>query len=128
VPLLYSGQELPNYKRLPFFEKGAIDWNEKYELHSFYKSLFGLKKSHGALASDASLQVISASDNVLVFTRKQGVNEVACVLNFSDSEKNVQIENVIAATDRNVLLGAEVTIGADGVAQVPPWSFAVLGS
>ena len=26
IPLIYSGQELPNLKRLKFFEKDAIDW------------------------------------------------------------------------------------------------------
>src|SRR5688572_5408859 len=33
VPLLYSGQEMPNRKKLQFFEKDAIEWNGKYELH-----------------------------------------------------------------------------------------------
>jgi hypothetical protein len=27
IPLIYSGQELPNYKRLRFFEKDEIEWN-----------------------------------------------------------------------------------------------------
>ena len=29
IPLIYSGQELPNLKRLKFFEKDAIDWTEE---------------------------------------------------------------------------------------------------
>ena len=28
LPLIYSGQELPNKKRLMFFDKDEIDWSE----------------------------------------------------------------------------------------------------
>ena len=42
TPLLYSGQELPNHKRLKFFEKDFIEWQPKILLHDFYKKLFHL--------------------------------------------------------------------------------------
>lgn len=35
IPLIYSGQELPNKKRLKFFEKDTIEWNRKFELRIF---------------------------------------------------------------------------------------------
>lgn len=128
VPLVYSGQELPNYKRLQFFEKDIIQWSEVIELHSFYQSLFTLKKDHPALASDASLQVLSTSDSVLVFKRKKGESEVTCVFNCSADEKNTQIESAIPATAKNVSPGVEINIGADGSVLLSPWSFAVFAT
>ena len=49
LPLLYSGQELPNLKRLKFFDKDPIEWNGKYELHDFYRTLLQLRKRNPAL-------------------------------------------------------------------------------
>ena len=33
IPLVYSGQELPNKKRLKFFDKDVIEWKKNCELH-----------------------------------------------------------------------------------------------
>ena len=49
IPLLYSGQEMPNKKRLKFFEKDTIEWTDMYELHDFYKTLLTLHSEHPAL-------------------------------------------------------------------------------
>lgn len=91
VPLLYSGQELPNHKRLQFFEKDAIEWKERCELHGFYKPLLELKKQNAALSTDASLEVLQsdAAQALLVFKRRKGENEVIVALNFSAQEKEI---------------------------------------
>ena len=53
IPLIYSGQELPNMKRLKFFEKDAINWTgenaDNYRLHDFYKTLLNLHSNNPAL-------------------------------------------------------------------------------
>ncbi|MEO5893401.1 MAG: alpha-amylase family glycosyl hydrolase, partial [Ferruginibacter sp.] len=65
IPLIYSGQELPNLKRLKFFEKDVIDWNGKYELHDFYKTLLSLRKTNPALrANDPDVINIRLKTNV----------------------------------------------------------------
>ena len=88
VPLLYSGQELPNMKRLEFFEKDAIKWTGKYEMASFYKTLLDLKSSNSALRGGDSqvttyLLETSADDKILAYLRKNGNDEVLVVLNMS---------------------------------------------
>jgi alpha-amylase len=90
MPLVYSGQELPNYKRLQFFEKDAIEWKEDCELHGFYKTLFQLKKSNAALDVDAAVQILinDAAQSLLVFKRSKAGNEVIVALNFSAEEKS----------------------------------------
>ena len=47
VPLIYSGQEIPNTKRLKFFDKDQLDWPRpphKPQLATFYKTLTDLHK------------------------------------------------------------------------------------
>jgi len=48
IPLVYSGQEAGNPRRLAFFEKDAIEWREHPE-GELYRKLFALKKAHTAL-------------------------------------------------------------------------------
>lgn len=88
VPLLYSGQELPNKKRLEFFEKDPIAWTGKNELHDFYKKLLELKSSHPALrGGDTTVTTYrletNHNDKVLAFLRKKEDKEVLVILNFS---------------------------------------------
>jgi glycosidase len=88
IPLIYSGQELPNLKRLQFFEKDVIDWTGKFELHDFYKTLLKLRKENAALRSgdEESITIIlhtNCENNVLAYLRKNGEQEVLVLLNFS---------------------------------------------
>ena len=88
MPLIYSGQELPNLKRLQFFDKDPIEWNGKYELHDFYKTLLHLHKSNPALrAGDVAVTTYNLSTNapanIMAYLRKNGAHEVLTVLNFS---------------------------------------------
>ena len=88
VPLLYSGQELPNMKRLEFFEKDVIEWNGDNQMASFYKTLLNLKSRNPALRGGDSnvstyLLKTSADDKILAYVRKNGKDEVLVVLNMS---------------------------------------------
>lgn len=101
IPLLYSGQELPNLKRLEFFEKDSIDWTNDYKMADFYKTLLNLKSSNPALRGGdpnvvTYLLNTSANDKIFAFIRKNKWNEVLVVLNFSkeDVEFSIEDENV----------------------------------
>lgn len=88
IPLTYSGQELPNMKRLEFFEKDPIEWNGTYQLADFYKTLFNLKSTNPALrGGDPNVKTYfvktSADDKILAYLRKNGKDEVLVVLNMS---------------------------------------------
>ena len=88
VPLVYSGQELPNLKRLAFFDKDAIAWIDQPELHDFYKSLFTLRKSVDAFKStdeDGNCLIIknSVDHHVLSFKRKSEEAEAIVIINLS---------------------------------------------
>lgn len=88
LPLIYSGQEMPNLKRLAFFEKDAIEWTDHYELHQFYKTLLTLHKQHPALSGNISEAPVNylrttTSAHVLAYIRRNGQNEVVVFLNLS---------------------------------------------
>ncbi|HVF96592.1 MAG TPA: alpha-amylase family glycosyl hydrolase [Flavisolibacter sp.] len=124
VPLLYSGQELPNYKRLQFFEKDVIQWRAHCELHSFYKALFGLKKVNPALATDAALEIVvcDAAQRLLVFKREKDRSEVIVALNFSGNARELRLP-VGQHHLRELYSGLE--LNADGTSSLAPWGFAV---
>lgn len=93
IPLIYSGQELPNKKRLAFFEKDPIEWLHPADvpangLHHFYKTLLHLHRTHPAMAAlhhEAELFRVHTSEasRVFSFARKIHFKEVLVVLNLS---------------------------------------------
>jgi glycosidase len=108
IPLLYSGQELPNMKRLEFFEKDVIKWASTYQMADFYKTLLELKASHPALrGGDPNVSTYllntTANDKILAYVRKNGKDEVLVVLNMSKEPVNFTIEDQnLSGTFRNV--------------------------
>jgi len=122
VPLVYSGQELPNYKRLQFFEKDVIEWKPECELHSFYRTLFALKKTSPALQTDASLKTLLVDDSrqLLVFLRQQDEQQVIVALNFSGAEQRFQL-NDIQGTRKDLFSSEVRDLTQESV--IPPQGF-----
>jgi glycosidase len=86
VPLIYSGQEKPNLKRLAFFEKDFIDWDGEIALHDFYKTLLTLRKNSKALKESASVLLIpSGHPDVLIYLCRRRDDKVFVCLNFSSA-------------------------------------------
>jgi len=101
IPLIYSGQELPNKKRLEFFDKDVIDWTGNNELHDFYKTILTLHSTNSSLrGGDSSVQtfIINTTDarNCLAYLRKNEESEVLVIINLS--AENIEIDIV----DENV--------------------------
>jgi glycosidase len=92
IPLIYSGQELPNKKRIKFFDKDVIEWTGKYLLHGFYKKLLTLRKEHPALRTGdlhgKTLRLKTDAGNfVLAFLRTYADREVLVLLNLSGYDR-----------------------------------------
>lgn len=88
MPLIYSGQEAGLNKRLKFFEKDEITWEDENNLQEFYKKLNLLKKNNAALANaefGGKLEKVSTDQDSLIyaFTREKDNNKVLTVLNLS---------------------------------------------
>jgi glycosidase len=94
IPLIYSGQEKPNLKRLQFFEKDFIDWTGETELHDFYKTLFSLRKKNKALHESASVFIVPNNHpDVLIYLCRREKDKVFVLLNFSDKEATFEFNH-----------------------------------
>jgi len=91
IPLIYSGQELPNLKRLKFFDKDQIDWVEKPALYDFYKTLGELRKSHTAIIKGDTYNLPVQTDGVMAYLRQDEFSTVFVLLNLSNQHHKVQI-------------------------------------
>lgn len=87
IPLIYSGQEIPNEKRLKFFDKDPIDWNKGLAMEGFFKTLLQLRKSNTALEAGKidhlTYRLETDAPNVFTFLRKSPTQSVLVVLNLS---------------------------------------------
>ena len=92
IPLIYSGQELPNKKRLKFFDKDQIEWTGNNALHNFYKKLLSLRKTNKALQAgerSKTIRLKTAADQfVFAFLRECEEDEVLILLNLSGEERS----------------------------------------
>jgi glycosidase len=131
MPLIYSGQELPNHKRLQFFDKDQIEWNGNYELHDFYKKLLGLHKNNPALrAGDAAVTTYNLSvnnaDKVMAYLRKNGEREVLVVLNFSKEALSCSIlDEHLGGKFTNVFSKKEDNFSGLKIVEMKPWEYLV---
>lgn len=112
IPLIYSGQEKPNQKRLSFFEKDFIDWDGDIELHEFYKTLLNLRKKNKALQEMASVFMVpSGHPDVLVFLCRYQQDKVLVILNFCDNPSDFQINHpAVRGTYVDLFSGKQVVL------------------
>jgi alpha-amylase len=132
IPLIYSGQELPNKKRLEFFERDPIEWKGKNELNDFYTSLLELHSTHPALRAGDALATarrITTSDDehIFCFLRKNNDEEVLVVLNLSS--KNINDAKInddqLSGKYKNIFTKEERDFN-DKVFSLMPWGYLVL--
>lgn len=95
IPLIYSGQEVGLNRRLEFFEKDIIEWEDEGSFSDFYRKLNRFKKKNKALSAqerDGEMTEIpnDCTEKVWSFKRVNNGNEVVCVFNFSNETVNVQ--------------------------------------
>lgn len=130
LPLIYSGQEMPNHKRIKFFDKDPIEWTGTYALHDFYKALLHLRKTNPALAANASTYRIktSADGQVLCYLRKQGDREVLVVLNLSSLPvANFEfMDDRIAGDYRNIFNNLIIDLDRMKPLALQAWDYQVL--
>lgn len=91
LPLMYSGQEIPNHKRLSFFEKDALDWPQHAQqpaLHAFYKALFTLRIQNDAVVLGQPQMLQTTYPNCIIgFIKKHQNNVVLVLLNISEQNR-----------------------------------------
>lgn len=131
LPLLYSGQELPNTKRLEFFEKDVIQWTGNYQLHDFYKRLLNLHASHPALNGDDANAPVHrlhspGADNVLAYVRSKGDRQVLVILNLSPNPVQFSLPaGTVQGNFTDVFGGNAVNLSGMRTLDLKPWQYQV---
>jgi glycosidase len=131
IPLLYSGQELPNLQRLPFFDKAAIDWCSDCQLHHFYKTLFNMRRRDAVLRSgdkaEFTFRLNTNHDRVMMYLRTRGEQQVLVVLNFTGEAQAVSLaDHRVMGRFTNVFTQHAVDIDKHKHLPLLPWGYLVL--
>ncbi|MHC1707809.1 MAG: alpha-amylase family glycosyl hydrolase [Bacteroidales bacterium] len=97
IPLIYSGQEAGNTKRLSFFDKDLIEWKED-KMTTFYQQLAHIRKSHPALWSNpygGAFKRISNTKNhqVFSFVREKNGSNILVIVNLSWEAAEIVLNN-----------------------------------
>ena len=131
IPMIYSGQELPNNKRLLFFDKDEIKWEQQCKVHNFYKTLLHLRKTNGALraADDTVLtyKLQTNNDNrILAFIRKNSDDEILVILNLSNERIMCELVNdKVKGSFINVFDGGIIYFSVEINIELEPWDYLV---
>lgn len=127
IPLIYSGQEEPNKKRLAFFVRDSIHWNQ-YALIPFYKNLVDLRKSTPALAGSASFARLktSADEVIYAYERKAAGRKLVVILNLSAHTTDCKIQDEeIKGAAKEVFTGSTENLDTQKQFNLQPWSWLV---
>ena len=125
-PLIYSGQELPNQKRLAFFDKDQIEWtNELPRLHNFYKTLLTARKAFTVLQSSNIFNL--PTEGAVMAYLKQDQGQIALVvLNFSAERQQVHVKHeAFTGKFTNLFSGLSFEFNADSQFELMPGEFIV---
>jgi glycosidase len=138
VPMIYTGEEIPNPRRLSLFEKVSVDWSAPRKMESLYRVLFHLRKEHRALSRGQMIRVPSGSPGaVYAFFRIAGSDRVLTVLNFGaerlSATLQLPLDRVLPGARRITLQDAltgtklvkEANEAKEFVVDLPPRGFAV---
>ena len=135
IPLTYSGQELPNNKRLQFFEKDTIEWSGTFAKASLYQVLNKLRNNETALRTSDNaaitkrLQSSDSSQHTLLYLRKNGASEVITLLNFGANavEFKLPSQDILSGNYSNAFKGGEIVsfVNGDATIRLEPWGYKV---
>ncbi len=132
IPLLYSGQEMPNNKRLQFFEKDVIEWDGEYRLENFYKVLLQLHSHNPALrgadpAVSTRIVPVNAPHHILAYLRKNRQDEVLVLLNLSEWRIDCVLQDDhVKGNFQDVFTGEIVSLQEGSLLGMEPWQYFVL--
>ena len=131
IPLVYTGQELPVKRRLQFFDKDYIEWNQKPALHDFYKKLLHLRKHNRAItAGRNSLPTFVngfTAGNVIAFSRSFDADKILVFINMTGEPLDYRFDTSLHEGDyENLFTGETVNVTADFTLSLAAAEYTVL--
>jgi glycosidase len=133
LPMLYNGQEDGLSKRLSFFGKDPITWNN-YEKTPFFRKLCDLRHNNRALRCGpygGALEKIETdrNDQVYAFTREKDGDRLVVVLNLGNKPCTVTLrpgDAIISGIYLSVFEASTVQLTKDMQLNLKPWEYLVL--
>jgi glycosidase len=129
MPLIYTGQEAGLSKRLEFFEKDEVDWND-LSMTEYYQSLIQLKKANKALwngAAGAPMEFLptNETEKVLLFKRQKDNNTVVALFNLSNEAVTITAETGLEGAFADYFTNEKVTFPLTDV-EFSAWEYRVI--
>jgi glycosidase len=130
MPLIYSGQEVGNTKRLAFFEKDFITGlTVANSTTAFYTKLISLKNKNAALWNNSTAKlVLTPGDNnsVIAYSRTSGVNKVLTVINATNTTQKVTLNlTKLNAPYYLFSTGKSTTLKTTLTLTLKPWQYEI---
>jgi glycosidase len=130
MPLIYSGQEACNNKRLKFFERDPIEWKD-CPFRELYKEMCTLKLTNHALWNGEKggplKELPNSGTGIFSFSRVKDADKVICLFNFNDKEMKFLIETEgLEGNYKDLFSGQKVLIDKEYSLSLPKWSYQIL--
>ena len=130
MPLIYNGQESAFKRRLNFFIKDSIDW-DNYTLTQFYQKLFELKHRNKALwngSEGGRFNRINTNcdTSVFAFTREIGSYKVFVICNLSSNPLKVTLKSkLLPGNYMEIFSSKEYFFQENTKLKLSPWQYLV---
>ena len=128
MPMLYGGQEAALNRRLAFFDRDPIDWQD-FPLQAFYTVLLQLRKHHPALLNGdptSRFERLPAPDSAYAFVRRKGAAAVLAVVNSAPEPLPWPVPAAVAGSYRDAFSGHAEELRPDGLLPVAANGWRVL--
>lgn len=131
MPLTYCGQEAGNTKRLRFFEKDTINW-QQLPFESLYTRLNELKSQNKSLWSGSQATPLvplskGASNQIMAFYREAEGQQVVVILNLSKTPQTYKLESdAVKGAYELFFTHEKINIETDWVFHLKPWDAIIL--
>jgi glycosidase len=130
MPLVYTGQEAGNDKRLSFFEKDLVKWKE-HKLFNIYLKLFQLKKNNSSLLNGergGEMNYLKSSDekNIFAFSRSVEKDKVLALFNLSNKPVEFDLSGeTLTGSYKNYFTGKLESFLLKESFKLNPWEYRV---
>ena len=131
MPLIYSGMEAGNYRRLSFFDKDCIEWKED-KMALLYRKLAHLRMNNPALRSlqpksDFRLLTTTRDEQVFGFSRNSDGKGIVVLLNLSPGNVDFSLAgDGYQGNYTDLKSSMKITLGKTPCFSLPAWGYMVL--
>lgn len=133
LPLIYSGQELPTYHRLKFFDKDLIHWDTSIPvLNDFYLTLLQFRNSNKWLSDFGSPVIhfdLIKNPQILGFhVGKLNDQDYMVMVNLSHEAQSFQIENLSEGIYENIFTKEKINLMYERHGILEPFGYRIYSS